>query len=410
MYREAQEIGRNYQIQQAKARIAAGQGTAADEAIIAAAAQATGQTPGPTPQDMAQFDAATNLYMTERANKQAQEAPKPAPLVDKKAPSGNKAPPSEARPPATPATSIEDRFLAAQKKMTEQPNPYAVQESELQTEAEKLAKDKLASVDARQALFKDAFKGREGRLEERAKELEKSKDTNTGLAFLEAGLAIMSTPGGLGVAIGKGARQGTAKYAAGIDKLRSAQEKLDDAKDRMEELKLNRDEMSAKERAEAELGIQQTVLSGKKDALSSAKTLFGDRSRLSQEVVKTAIEVEEKGKDRASRDRATAASAAQAKAQLEATLSTPDRLAFQSFLAKTVSKDAPLGDAAKAYSDFVAAKQEPKSIQQLKHDWATDAMLQSKYKDVNDYIRFMSGPNPSTKTGPQRTIEWNSIK
>lgn len=206
---------------------------------------------------------------------------------------------SVARTPAAPAMSIEDRFLASQKKLTEQQNPNQAKEDEIQAEGLKLAKDKLASVDARQAMFKDAFGGREARLEERAKELEKSKDTNTGLAFLEAGLAIMSTPGGLATAIGKGAREGTAKYASGIEKLRSAKDKLDEAKDRMEELKLNRDEMSAKERAEAELGIQQTVLSGKKDALSSAKTLYGERSTLSQKIVESTLGIEEKAKDRA---------------------------------------------------------------------------------------------------------------
>jgi hypothetical protein len=281
---------------------------------------------------------------------------------------------------AAPAMSIEDRFLAAQNKMTSQPNPFASQESAFQSEAEKLAKDTLASVDARQALFKDAFKGREGRLEERAKELEKSKDANTGLAFLEAGLAIMSTPGGLATAIGKGAREGTAKYAAGIDKLRSAQDKLDDAKDRMEELKLNRDEMSAKERAEAELGIQRTILSGKKDALSSAKTLYGDRSKLSQEILKTTISLEEGDKDRASRDRATAQSAANAKAQIEATLNTPDRLAFQGYLAKTVNAENPKGDPAKAYEAWKAATAANQRV-----DLSALANLKKDYKEMADY-------------------------
>ena len=223
------------------------------------------------------------------------DAANKAPGIDRLAPPPA---PSAARAPAAPAMSIEDRFLAAQKKMTDQPNPFAAQETELQTEARKLAEERLAGVKAGQEQFKDAFKGREMRIEERAKELEKSKDTNTGLAFLEAGLAIMSTPGGLATAIGKGAREGTAKYAAGIDKLRSAQEKLDDAKDRMEELKLNRAEMSAKELREAELGIQQTVLAGKKDALSSAQKLYGDRSALSQKIVETTIGIEQKDKDR----------------------------------------------------------------------------------------------------------------
>jgi hypothetical protein len=208
--------------------------------------------------------------------------------------------PSAAQPSAaqTPAQSIEDRFLSAQKKMTDETNPFAIQQREIADTEETLARDRAAGIVSRQEMFKDAFKGRETRLEDRAKALEKSKDTNTGLAFLEAGLAIMSTPGALATAIGKGAREGTARYASGIEKLRAAQDKLDDAKDRMEELKLNRAEMSAKERMEAELDIQRTVLSGKKDALASSQKLFGDRSALSQAIVKTSIDVEQKDLDR----------------------------------------------------------------------------------------------------------------
>lgn len=325
--------------------------------------------------------------------------------------------PSVASTPAAPAMSIEDRFLEAQKKMTEQQNPFAAQESAVQTEAEKLAKDKLASVEARQAMFKDAFKGREGRLEERAKELEKSKDTNTGLAFLEAGLAIMSTPGGLATAIGKGAREGTAKYAAGIDKLRSAKDKLDEAKDRMEELKLNRDEMSAKEKAEAELGIQQTVLSGKKDALSSAKTLFGDRSALSQKIVETTIGMEEKAKDRENATRNAGISASMAL--------KPQADFIADWLAKPENKGKTFSDAYAAFKS-VGSAAERNDITGLKivqaglikeisenitMDKATKAAKQAQIDDINKRILALSGAAaPSTQGGPQRTIDWNSIK
>jgi hypothetical protein len=302
LFREAQETGRNYSLEQAKARIAGGYGTNSDKEIVAAASQASAPTPAPA-QDMAQFDAASNAYMAERAAKQQQGlgGSAPAPLAPA---------PSAMSPKAAPALSIEDRFLAAQKKMGDQPNPFSTQEAELQTEANKMAQERLAGVKASQEQFKDVYKGRESRIEERAKELEKSKDTNTGLAFLEAGLAIMSTPGGLAAAVGKGAREGTAKYAMGIDKLRSAQDNLNEAKDRIEDLKLNRAEMSAKELRDAELGIQQAVLTGKKDALASSKALYGDRSKLSQTIVAAELEQENAAKDRLSRERTAGAAAA----------------------------------------------------------------------------------------------------
>jgi hypothetical protein len=148
-----------------------------------------------------------------------------------------------------------------------------------------------AALERDQARFAEAFKGREGRLTERAADIAKQKDTNTGLAFLNAGLAIMSTPGGLATALGKGAQVGTAQFAAGLDKIRSAQEKLDEARDRMEELKLNRDEMSAKEIRAAESKIRSVGIDAEKRTIDglrqagqinreTAKEVFGKTAQL----------------------------------------------------------------------------------------------------------------------------------
>lgn len=269
------------------------------------------------------------------------------------------------RATAPSSQSIEDRFLESQKRLTGQANPFQTQEDALAAEQKKFAEDKLAATIERNEKFKDAFKGREGRIEERAKELEKSKDTNTGLAFLEAGLAIMATPGGLATAIGKGAREGTAKYAAGIEKLRSAKEKLDEARDRMEELKLNRDEMSAKEEMEAKLGIQQTVISGKKDALASAKALFGERSALSQAIVKETINVEEKAKDRATQVQTAGAAAAIALG--------PQNKFIQDWLSKPENKGKSYSDAYTAFKNTAIEAKDPQNrallIQKYADSW-----------------------------------------
>jgi hypothetical protein len=93
----------------------------------------------------------------------------------------------------------------------------------------------------------DIYKDRSDRLVARGKRLETQEGQNMGLALLNAGLAIMSTPGSLATAIGKGAQVGTAQYAAGLDKLRAAQERLDDAKERIDELRLNRKDLNARE-------------------------------------------------------------------------------------------------------------------------------------------------------------------
>jgi hypothetical protein len=119
------------------------------------------------------------------------------------------------------------------------------------------------------------FKGREERIGKREGELEKSKDTNTGMAFLEAGLAMMQARGPGLAGIAQGAGVGVKAYAAGIDKIKSAQEKLDDARDRMEELRQNRESMNKSEIRAEENKIRDTVVAGKRDILAGAVQATG---------------------------------------------------------------------------------------------------------------------------------------
>lgn len=180
-----------------------------------------------------------------------------------------------------------DDILAAQNYK----DPAAAQLEALKAKELAAAQGEKADIERDQARFAEAFKGREGRLTERASDIAKQKDTNTGLAFLNAGLAIMSTPGGLATALGKGAQVGTAQFAAGLDKIRSAQEKLDEARDRMEELKLNRAEMSAKEIRAADSRIRNIEVDAEKRAIDgirqagqvnreTAKEVFGKTVQL----------------------------------------------------------------------------------------------------------------------------------
>ena len=170
-------------------------------------------------------------------------------------------------------------------------DPAAARLDALKAKKTAAAKAERADLERDQARFAEAFKGREGRLTERATDIAKQKDTNTGLAFLNAGLAIMSTPGGLATALGKGAQVGTAQFAAGLDKIRSAQERLDDARDRLEDLKLNRAEMSAKESRAAdskirniEVDAEERVIDGIRQAAgvneTRAKTIFDKTAQL----------------------------------------------------------------------------------------------------------------------------------
>ncbi len=150
---------------------------------------------------------------------------------------------------------------------------------------------KKAAIERDQAKFADAFKGREERFTKREADLGKQREENTGLAFLNAGLAMMSTPGSLATALGKGARVGTEQYAAGLDKLRSAQDKLDEARDRLEELKLNRAEMSAKEIREVEAEISAAKVAGKSRGVEALSKMFEVSNKRADTMFTTLAEV-----------------------------------------------------------------------------------------------------------------------
>lgn len=150
-------------------------------------------------------------------------------------------------------------------------DPAAERLGALEAKETAAAQADKAALERDQTKFAEAFKGREARLGKREADIGEQKDTNTNLALLNAGLAIMSTPGGLATALGKGAQVGTAHFAAGLDKIRSAQDKLDEARDRMEELKLNRDEMNAKEIRAAESKIRNVGIDGEKRAIDGIR-------------------------------------------------------------------------------------------------------------------------------------------
>ncbi len=121
----------------------------------------------------------------------------------------------------------------------------------------------------------DVYKDRSDRLVERGKKLESQKDQNTGLALLNAGLAIMSTPGGLATAIGKGAQVGTAQYAAGLKDLRAAQERLDEANDRIEDLRMNRKDLNKRDIRALEKERDNALADGEKLTFAFAKDVYG---------------------------------------------------------------------------------------------------------------------------------------
>lgn len=132
----------------------------------------------------------------------------------------------------------------------------------------------LSGIKDIQAKYADAFKGREERLTKREEALGTMKDQSLGLALLQAGAAMMTTPGGIGQAIGKGVDVGSKQYATGIERVRAAQDKLSDARDRLEELKLNRDEMSDREVLKATSAIKEQEAAGKEMLIKANMDMY----------------------------------------------------------------------------------------------------------------------------------------
>ena len=201
---------------------------------------------------------------------------------------------SRAAPRAAPAQAgLGDLAALRQDILNKQSytDPASAGLKELEARELAAAQDDKAALLRDQAKFSEAFKGREKRLADRELDIGKQKDTNTGLAFLNAGLAIMSTPGGLATAIGKGAQVGTAQFAAGLDKIRSAQERLADARDRLEDLQLNRAEMSAKEIRAAEKSIRNVGIDAQKRTIDGIRAAANVTEARATDIYKSTVQV-----------------------------------------------------------------------------------------------------------------------
>lgn len=226
----------------------------------------------------------------------APEQSRAAPKVD----TTQRTPPASGTAPsagasATGSASLEALFKRLQGQQDTEQTALDAQRTSVADRLKMLGKQNLADFEAEEAKRGDVFKGREARLAEREGRLSEMKDQNFGLALLQAGAAMMSTPGGLGVALGKGVDVGARQYAAGVDKLNAAQERLLEAKDRLEELRVNRDDLSSKERRQLkseanryELEAEKLFMEGAEKKLGykreDAKTLFaGITTLLGQE-------------------------------------------------------------------------------------------------------------------------------
>jgi hypothetical protein len=124
--------------------------------------------------------------------------------------------------------------------------------------------------EARRLARGDVFAKKEARLAEREKGVAGMKDQNLGLALLQAGATMMTTPGNLGSVIGKGVQVGSERYVAGIDKINAAKDKFAEARDRLDDLRINRDDMNEKEVRDENRAIRTARIQGQQLLLDGA--------------------------------------------------------------------------------------------------------------------------------------------
>jgi len=271
---------------------------------------------------------------------------------------------------ATPSTGgIESIFKRLQTPMEQELTAVRKNRETFARSLQDFAKKEEADFEAAEAKRGDVFKGREERLAKREGELAGRKDQNLGLALLQAGAAIMSTPGSLGMALGKGVDVGAKQYAAGIDKLNAAQERLMDARDRLEELRVNREDMTAKERRQLKSNINRSVLEGEKLFLDGAEKDLGYR----REDMKTLFSglVTDMASQRSAAATAAAANRTPAEIQLIERIAKERKIPF-----------------AQAYQEVASMKREPMSVENLRKDWLDPAKRMQIAQDYPNVKTF----------------------
>jgi hypothetical protein len=217
-----------------------------------------------------------------------------------------------------------------------------------------LAAQNLAATKADIEKRGDVYKGREERLAKQEKGLEGMSDKNMGLALLQAGAAMMSTPGGLGVALGKGVQVGSERYAAGLDKIEAAKSKFAEARDRLDDLRINRDDMNARDIRAAEKDARESEFKGKELLYNGLVSDLGVKQKNVTAIFGAAADALKSDKQIAAERENTrtreGGANARAAAQIAASLNTPDRALWDQLMKKNGN------DAAKALEEFKLAK------------------------------------------------------
>jgi len=195
------------------------------------------------------------------------------------------------------AQSIKDMyalFAGDQNKRDTQLNDIERQYKELAESRTSAAQRDYEQLQADLAARGEYGKDREAKLKGKEERIAKEEGQSSGLALLEAGLAMMSgTSPNAFANIGQGAMAGTAAYRKSQERLNDARDKLDDAYGRLEDVRFNQKSMDSKELRAAKKDIDNATNAGLESLINftakrfdittdQAKTMFGGAINLQQ--------------------------------------------------------------------------------------------------------------------------------
>jgi hypothetical protein len=179
-------------------------------------------------------------------------------------------------------------------------DPFKAQRDEIVAAKQKVADDAISEFDAQQAARGDPYEKRNKRIEEREGRIGKLEGESSGLALLEAGLAIMGGTSQYAAAnIGQGAQVGLKALKESKDKITLARERLDDAKDKIEDYKINYKDMTDKERRGFKKDLNATIAEGKQYSLQGLMDTYNIDRAAAEKLASDYAKGQEDAKNRA---------------------------------------------------------------------------------------------------------------
>lgn len=154
-------------------------------------------------------------------------------------------------------------------------DPVASERAALNTKSKMFSEQALTDFEKEIKDRPDPYAKREERANKQEANIAESAERNPYLSLMEAGFAMMSGTSQYAFEnIGKGALVGTKAYKDGLDKIEKAKEKLSETRDKIEDYRINRDDLTAKERRAFKTDIRNTELEGDKNLIAGLALAF----------------------------------------------------------------------------------------------------------------------------------------